>query len=36
MKLRQGWHITGQDRPYFHYDPLWSTEKQMGNTGTNI
>ena len=36
MKLWQGWHNTGQDRPYFHYGLLGSTEKQMGITGTNI
>ena len=24
MKLWQGWHNTGQDRPYFHYSPLGS------------
>ena len=36
MKLWQGWHNTGQDRSYFHYGPLGSTEKQMENTGTNI
>ena len=28
MKLWQGWHNTGQDRPYFHYGLLGSTEKQ--------
>ena len=36
MKLWQGWHNTGQYGPYFHYGPLGCTEKQMGNTGTNI
>ena len=36
MKLWKGWHNTGQDRPYFHYGPLGSIEKQMENTGTNI
>ena len=34
MKLWQGWQNTGQDRHYFHYGPLGSTEKQMRNTGT--
>ena len=36
MKLWHGWHNTSQDRPYFHYGPFGSTQKQMGNTGTNI
>ena len=35
MKLWQGWHKTGQDRPFSHYGPLGSTEKHMGNTPTN-
>ena len=36
MKLWQGWHNTGKDRPYFNYGLSGSFEKQMGNTDTNI
>ena len=34
MRLWQRRHNTGQDKHYFHYGPLGSTQKQMMNTGT--